>query len=215
MENTKREIENKKYHLSELIKLYEDKGLQIPIGFSEEEKKLDMQWKDCKSKLEKEGTFLILEEIKNKISKLKNLDKKEERKIKKWNVLLKNLILYHKDRKEIKQILRGNTGFAVACFSIRLDRIKIELELDCRGSLKVLDDCVLIEIGEIKKDTKNMKKARNQLENILLILKDVASVLYPHKNIKLIGHIFYTGEKFSEDEFVNTEKGIEYKYQKV
>lgn len=215
MENTKRVILSKKYHLSEYIKVCKSANENIPHETSEELQRFDQQLEECNLRLGESGAIIILEEIKSKLSELKPIDKKEDRKIRKWRTLLENLILFHKDGKEIKQILRNNTGFAIACFSYSFTKIKTELELDCRGSLRVFKDCVFIEVGEIKKDKNNMKKARLQLRNVLLILKEVASVLHPQKNIILIGHIFYTGDRFSLDEFISEDKLIEYKYQRV
>lgn len=103
LKKRKRSILNKKYYLSELIRLYKDEGHQILSIFNEEMEKLNIQLDDCNSKLEKESVFHILEEIKAKLSKSIPKDIKEDNYTKKLNRILENLILFNKDEREIKE----------------------------------------------------------------------------------------------------------------
>jgi hypothetical protein len=106
-------------------------------------------------------------------------------------------VLSISDAAQRDEALRNRSGLDLVAFSCLVYKDphflnSTELEFDCRGSIKMVDDQIEITVGEIK-STADADVLRHGFEQLLIrlkILEEAAKILFPNKRVSLAGILF-------------------------
>ena len=85
----------------------------------------------------------------------------------------------------------------------------LQLQIDVRGKITIIEKQVTMEVGEIKRNAKQYSKAKQQLvERARLLQWAIKTVVHKDLNFVLIGHLFLPRAKLADVPKNEVEDGI-------